>query len=136
MLTRRVVRSRSHHGHHARFISMVTLSNSTMLRVTSSQTAPGSARVGWRCCVMGSRLVSPRSNAQSYLSGRCQEIYRLARRANDHRCHPQREGESRRNADASEARWALRGAFYESSAPCQAIPHIRVTSVKIQPANR
>ena len=36
----------SHHGHHARFMRMVAFSNSTMLRVMSSQTARGSARMG------------------------------------------------------------------------------------------
>src|ERR1700751_5141237 len=49
---REPVRSRRHHGHHARFMRMVTLSNSTMLRVTSSQTARGSARLGSGCLLI------------------------------------------------------------------------------------
>jgi hypothetical protein len=43
---REAVLSRLHYGHHARFIRTVTLSNSTMLRVMSSQTAQGSGSMG------------------------------------------------------------------------------------------
>ena len=44
---REPVLSLLHYGHHARFIKTVTLSNSTMLRVMSSQTARWCRRVGW-----------------------------------------------------------------------------------------
>ena len=57
---REPVLSRLHYGHHARFIKTVTLSNSTMLRVMSSQTAHGSGSVEQRCCEIGSKFTNTR----------------------------------------------------------------------------
>jgi len=54
------VLSRLHYGHHARFIRTVTLSNATMLRAMSSQTARGSASMGSRCCVIASKFTNTR----------------------------------------------------------------------------
>jgi len=49
------------HGHQACFMTTTALSSSTILSVISNQTARGSARIGSRFCVIGSRLANTRS---------------------------------------------------------------------------
>jgi hypothetical protein len=48
-------------GHRARFIRTVTLSNSTMLRVMSNQTAQGLGSMGSRCRVVGSKFTNTKT---------------------------------------------------------------------------